>query len=387
MNKTDYLNLGVQLLNDGDVHSAKEVFVECAKLDLDDINSIILLAEAELAIGNSHKALYLLKESQKIREVEEVSTRIDEIKRHISDNEIKEKLITVAFIVKNEEKTLPNAIKSVSRIADEIIVVDTGSTDRTIEKAEALGAKIFHFDWCNDYSAARNTSIKYSTSKWILYLDADEELAKESSTIIRELAQKSEKNTGALLCEIKSSYFDLDNSTLMYTGKYPRFFRNIGYPVLHFFGKVHEQISTSLLERNYQMLESPLIIEHHGYAISQQEMSDKLKRHLKTLREHVEQEPYNGYSWYHLGNTLFQMKQYSECREILENAIKCDNLSKLLSANTSILISRVYEELKDMKSAMDWAHKALSYIENYEFALKRKAEILDKVGLLGKFIR
>ena len=85
--------------------------------------------------------------------------------------------LSVCMIVKNEERFLGQCLASVKDIADELIVIDTGSTDRTIEIAREHGAQVGHFEWCNDFAAARNVSIAPATGDWILFLDADEELS------------------------------------------------------------------------------------------------------------------------------------------------------------------------------------------------------------------
>ncbi|MBP5974452.1 glycosyltransferase family 2 protein, partial [Brasilonema sp. CT11] len=80
------------------------------------------------------------------------------------------------MIVKNEEATLSKCLGSVKNVVDEMVVLDTGSTDSTPQIAEKFGAKVHHFEWCNDFSAARNEALKYVTGDWILVLDADETL-------------------------------------------------------------------------------------------------------------------------------------------------------------------------------------------------------------------
>ncbi|MBK7632424.1 MAG: glycosyltransferase family 2 protein [Ignavibacteriales bacterium] len=83
--------------------------------------------------------------------------------------------LSLSMIVKNEERHLARCLSSVKDVVDEIVIVDTGSTDNTIEIAESFNAKIFHFDWVNDFSAARNFALTKCIGNWILYLDADEE--------------------------------------------------------------------------------------------------------------------------------------------------------------------------------------------------------------------
>ena len=97
--------------------------------------------------------------------------------------------LSVCMIVKNEERFLGQCLASVKDIADELIVIDTGSTDRTVEIAREHGAQVGHFEWCNDFAAARNASIAAATGDWILFLDADEELSpKGRASRINELS-------------------------------------------------------------------------------------------------------------------------------------------------------------------------------------------------------
>lgn len=378
----------IDLLNEAGLFAqSKDLIAEYLKYFKNDEHFIKRLAEVEYKLGNINKAGYILNELSKISSDSGIIDFLAQIQDEIQNSLIKEKLITVSFIVKNEEKTLPKAIESVKSIADEIIVVDTGSTDSTVEIARSSGAELYFFNWIKDYSAARNISIKYATSKWILYLDADEELSESSIKIIRDITSNADETAGGFYCEIISEHTKDDGKIGLHSGKYPRLFRNIGYPLMYFFGKIHEQITPSLAERGYQMFDSKLIILHNGYAITIDEMREKVRSHINVLSEYVRQEPENGYTWYHLGNTLFQMGKYAESREVLENSLKCGNLSNFLSANTALVISRVYEHLGDIKSAFSWSHNALKYVDKFEPALIRKAEILQKIGRLDDFIK
>ena len=86
----------------------------------------------------------------------------------------KEISISQCMIVKNEEKNIRRALSWAKEIVQEQVVVDTGSTDRTVEIAESMGAKIFYFEWCDDFSAAKNYAIEQAAGDWIAFLDADE---------------------------------------------------------------------------------------------------------------------------------------------------------------------------------------------------------------------
>jgi glycosyltransferase involved in cell wall biosynthesis len=84
------------------------------------------------------------------------------------------------LIAKNEERFLPQCLRSVRALASQIVVVDTGSTDRTVDIAREFGAEVHSFSWCDDFSAARNAALEHATGDWILILDADEELKPEA---------------------------------------------------------------------------------------------------------------------------------------------------------------------------------------------------------------
>ncbi len=93
--------------------------------------------------------------------------------------------LTVGLITKNEEKLLPQCLESIRPIADEIIVVDTGSRDRTISIAKKFGAKIFHHRWKQNFSKARNVYIREASHRWILSIDTDETIAAKDLPILR----------------------------------------------------------------------------------------------------------------------------------------------------------------------------------------------------------
>lgn len=94
------------------------------------------------------------------------------------------------MIVKNEERLLSRCLASVRALVDEIVVVDTGSSDRTVEIAESFGAQVYHTAWENDFSKARNLSLKHATKDWILVLDADEELRPDDHALVKALTTK-----------------------------------------------------------------------------------------------------------------------------------------------------------------------------------------------------
>ena len=108
------------------------------------------------------------------------------------------------MIVKNEEGLLPKCLESVKDHIDEIVAVDTGSTDRTVEIATSYGARVFSHPWEGDFSKHRNQSIGYANKEWILILDADEVVEKESASRLRDVLK--EKKADGLYLTVRSAY-------------------------------------------------------------------------------------------------------------------------------------------------------------------------------------
>lgn len=100
--------------------------------------------------------------------------------------------ISLCMIAKNEEFNIGRCLSSVKGVVDEIIIVDTGSSDETCQIAQSFGAKVQTFNWNDNFSDARNASLELATGDWILVLDADEELAQESKAILREAVLQSD---------------------------------------------------------------------------------------------------------------------------------------------------------------------------------------------------
>ena len=124
--------------------------------------------------------------------------------------------LSACVIVKNEEKNLPQWLSSMAQLADEMIVVDTGSEDNTKSLAHHAGAKVFDFTWVDDFAAAKNFAIEQATGDWILFLDADEYFAPETMGLVRDVIRKRAKNNkvAVLLCRLINIDSDRNNRVI-----------------------------------------------------------------------------------------------------------------------------------------------------------------------------
>jgi glycosyltransferase involved in cell wall biosynthesis len=169
--------------------------------------------------------------------------------------------LSLCMIVKNEKDNLPACLDSASGLADEIIVVDTGSNDGTQESARARGARVVQSDWSGDFSRARNLSLQEAKGEWILWLDADDRLLEEDKRAIRKLAEKDPAR------EPKGYGFLVKNSSD--GGKTGSVFNQIrlfpNRPELRFRFPVHEQILPALEEAGVPIEYAPIKVIHTGY--------------------------------------------------------------------------------------------------------------------------
>ena len=206
------------------------------------------------------------------------------------------KSLSVCLIVKNEEKMLAECLNSIQPIADQIIVLDTGSSDGTLEIAKSYNAELYHSEWSDDFSAARNESIKYATCDWILWIDADERLTQDSIHTLQKLL-KFEKSPVIYKVRIKNLKEDGVNFTL---SDGHRLFTN--HRRIQFSGKIHEQISPSATKVGAEERSCDVVLDHYGYSFTGKEKSKKQTRNRKILLAEVAANPRSAYAHFTLGH-------------------------------------------------------------------------------------
>lgn len=198
------------------------------------------------------------------------------------------------MIIKNEQPFLDGCLKSLHGLVDEIVIVDTGSTDSSIDIARAHGARILDYAWHDDFAAARNFGLEAAGSEWILYIDADERLVDATREALRAGLEKPDIFAVRLLFRVNS------NSTLY---REYRLFRND--PRLRFKGAMHETILPDLAvlqrEAGARVGDASAKLIHLGY---DGEMTAKYRRNLPLLQASVARDPDRSYYWKDLADTL-----------------------------------------------------------------------------------
>ena len=165
--------------------------------------------------------------------------------------------ISACMILKNEEKLLPRCLGSIKDHVDEIIVVDTGSRDKTVSIAQSFGAKVYHHPWEHHFSKHRNQSLDYATGDWLFIIDADEELLPHRGLSLQQALQTGEDIDSALIP------VECASPTGIIQANSVRFFKN--HKGIHYQGRVHNDLMG--IKRSLFLDEVRLF--HHGYNLGQ----------------------------------------------------------------------------------------------------------------------
>lgn len=242
---------------------------------------------------------------------------------NLKENKKNKIIISACTITKNEEKNIERSIKSYKRYVDEIIVVDTGSTDKTVEIAKKLGARVINFKWCNDFAKAKNVAIDDAMGDWIVFLDADESFGGDTAKNIRQsIVYANEKNMNLIACMMDNLNQDQDDS-LIASNRTIRIFKKGAR--FHF--PVHEEIYFPNDTMKVVTLSKQLMyINHTGY--SKSIINSKGERNLKLILEAMDKEDKpqrkNNYYFY-LSDAYFSMSDYENAAkygELFLNGIK-----------------------------------------------------------------
>ncbi len=283
--------------------------------------------------------------------------------------------LSLSMIVKDEERFLPGCLESVADLVDEMVIVDTGSSDETKKIAKKFGARVFEFEWCDDFSAARNYSLKNTTGDWVLYLDADERLTKAYHPKIRKLIASGKADAFLLMLKSKIGAHEQAQYHLV---SYPRLFRKKNG--VTFTGRAHEQITTSLVSIGARIVQSDIIIDHLGYAQSDDVILEKAKRNHRLLLSQLETRENYGYVLYQLGQTEIILGDIDKGLARLREALAAGGFGKSVEASIHAVIAENIFKKGNPEAAIIECDKSIQSVPEQTFAYLMKGDILMKLG-------
>lgn len=201
--------------------------------------------------------------------------------------------ISLCMMVRDEGALLPGCLQAAQGVWDELVVVDTGSTDDTLAVARRFGARVVPFTWCDDFAAGRNAGLDAATGDWVLVLDADELLSPGAKAQLRALAQDAGAGAATLLMVNQQPHGHRRQSRLL------RFFRRD--PLIRFLHRIHEDVSmpvAACLERTGQRLVAlGGTVLHLGYARERMLARGKKERDRRLLERALAEHPDDLYAW------------------------------------------------------------------------------------------
>ena len=326
---------------------------------------------------------------------------------------LKKPTLSVCMITKNEEEHLGKALQSVLSVANEIVVVDTGSTDRTKDIAAGFGARVYDFQWNDDFAAARNESLKYATSDWVFILDADEVLGEEDVAAVQEAVSQEGIAGYYVITKNYSNQSSMSGwqpntltDTLAHSSKgwFPslkiRLFR-VGKDV-QFAGKVHEMIDEKLLISSGRVATLKGFVHHYGSLVETSE--GKKRSYLALTQQKLMQDPLNSKAYFELGVQYKELGELELAEKALEKSVELDATASLVP---SLNLAVVRQKLQKMEAAQevylrilekDSSHAEAQFgmgfcyfkqgnldksVEHFRLAIQSNPQYLEAYGNLG----
>ncbi|MGD9243988.1 MAG: glycosyltransferase [Desulfobacterales bacterium] len=250
----------------------------------------------------------MTKRKNKKRKIQKTNSNLSKKKVGLKDTVEKSSTISACLIVKNEEVLLPKCLESIKSFVDEIIIVDTGSTDKTLEIAESHGAKIYHHLWENDFSKHRNQSISHACCDWIFVVDGDEELIQWDQSINSILRNK---NINSVYVKVENIYGSGEGESWHNS---IRLFRN--NKTISYQGKVHNQLMGANRSSN-----SSIVIYHRGYCLGAEKEEQKYLRTSTLLKKEIEKDQDNPNLHHYLSVAYLGKHLYDEALEECKQAL------------------------------------------------------------------
>ncbi|PAD69613.1 hypothetical protein CHH83_08055 [Bacillus sp. 7586-K] len=279
--------------------------------------------------------------------------------------------ISLCMIVKNEEKVIERCLSSIAHLVDEVVVVDTGSTDKTKEIVSKYTSNIYDFEWVDDFSIARNFAASKATGKWILVLDADEYVDEENfKSFTLELKNDSDQYD-AYYAKILN--FSGNFGEALVQNYHDRIYKNNGK--ISYYRKIHEQFRHNEgLELSYK--NSNLLIFHSGYLKHTVSEKDKNTRNKKLIDIEMQSDNKNAFDYFNLGNEYSSIGETNKALEAYIEAYKQKSDFRLSWVSTTLIqIIICLIQLKRYNDALNVISDAETIYENSPEFLYLKGEV------------
>jgi glycosyltransferase involved in cell wall biosynthesis len=266
--------------------------------------------------------------------------------------------ISACMMVKNEAKLLPQCLESIKDHVDEIIIVDTGSTDDTVAIAESFGAKVYHHPWEDNFSKHRNQSLEYATCQWCFIIDADEKLVKQNGVSLCNEVAHIDETIDSLLVLVENASSNNGQTIPVNSIRLVRNRCSIRY-----MGRVHNYLVG--LKKTHPI---PIRLFHYGYNLGKEMNEKKFVRTTNLLKLDIEEDPENPRPYHFLAVSYLTCKLHKSAAEYAEKAIALYENIRLVPHNYlwSLYVAAIsHLELGNIDKALSFAKKGTSFFSDH----------------------
>jgi glycosyltransferase involved in cell wall biosynthesis len=284
--------------------------------------------------------------------------------------------ISLCMIARDEEERIGNALESAVPHVDEIVVVDTGSRDRTRQIAASYGARVFDFPWTDSFAEARNQSIDQATGKWILWMDADDVMSAECGAQLRDLVRTQETDVAfQMQVHIPPGPNEFSGSVVDHVKLFPN------RPDVRFEFRVHEQVIPSLRRANVPVRFTPLFVTHAHYDRSPSGQARKRQRDFRLLHLDLVDKPNHPFVLFNLGMThLYATREHLVAAQYLRRCIDLSDWRDSIVRKAFALLATAQLGLSQVRAAIQSIEEGRRYYADDAELLFLAGQAYQRVG-------
>jgi tetratricopeptide (TPR) repeat protein len=259
--------------------------------------------------------------------------------------------LSICMIVKNEESVVGRCLANAKDYADEIVVVDTGSSDATPKIAAGMGCVVIRSDWRDDFSFSRNISLSHATGEWILWLDGDDVVPASSIPLINSLKQEAADKVFGFI--VKNEKPGNTGSEFVQARMFPNR-RDI-----YFERRIHEQMMPSALRLGLRLVETRVVIEHHGYADAEK-VKEKSGRNVRLLLEEWDAKGPDAVMAIEIADSYFTMGDFAKAETWYTTVLSVPGCETALPE----IASQAYLGIGNIKNRQERFSDAGAFLQN-----------------------
>jgi tetratricopeptide (TPR) repeat protein len=290
------------------------------------------------------------------------------------------------MIVRDNAGTIGPCLESIRPWVDEMIVVDTGSTDETPQIAARLGARVYHFPWCDSFSAARNESLRHARGRWVFWMDSDDTIDADNGRQLRALANgEAPPSVFGYVMQVHCPGPGEDREADVTEVDHVKLFRN--RPDLRFDGRIHEQVLPAIRTAGGEVEHTGVFVVHSGYDHSPEGQKKKLERDLRLLHLELQERPGHPFTLFNLGMTYADVKRYPEAIDYLKQSIRQSEPGASHLRKAHALLVHTYAESGQAEAAREACRVGLEQFPRDAELRFRAAVLLHEAGRLPEAVQ